>query len=210
MKKNHLVQILAGAFALAALSANAAEINNWQSTNGAAVKNAYGECWRNSSWTPATALPGCDGALVAPVISVIDEVKPKPVAPKPGPAPEPEPVVIKKFRLLSDALFDFDKSTLKADGKAQLDDLASKLKEVNPDMVMAKGHTDSKGTDAYNLVLSKKRAQAVKNHLVSRGVDPKFVTIDGAGEFEPAATNASSEGRTKNRRVEIEAVGVLK
>lgn len=210
MKKNCLVQILVGSFALVALSANAAEINNWQSTNGEAVKNAYGECWRNSSWTPATALPGCDGALVAPVKYVVDEVKPKPVAPKPVPAPEPEPVVIKKFRLLSDAFFDFDKSTLKADGKSQLDDLASKLKEVNLEMVMAKGHTDSKGTDAYNLVLSKKRAQAVKNHLVSRGVDAKFVTIDGAGEFEPAATNSSAEGRTKNRRVEIEAVGVLK
>ncbi len=69
------------------------------------------------------------------------------------------------------------------------------------------GHTDSVGADAYNQKLSEKRAQAVKDYLTSKGTDASRVYVEGKGEKQPVADNKSSDGRAKNRRVEIEVVG---
>jgi OOP family OmpA-OmpF porin len=112
-----------------------------------------------------------------------------------------------KVTFAADAFFDFDKSVLKPEGRAKLDDLVSKMSGLNLEVIIAVGHTDSVGTDAYNQRLSVRRSEAVKSYLVSKGVEKNRVYTEGKGEKQPVADNKTSEGRAKNRRVEIEVVG---
>jgi OOP family OmpA-OmpF porin len=96
---------------------------------------------------------------------------------------------------------------LKPEGKARLDDLVGKLKAVNLEVIIAIGHTDSIGSDAYNRKLSMRRADAVKAYMVSKGIEANRIYTEGKGESQPIADNKTKEGRAKNRRVEIEVVG---
>ena len=96
---------------------------------------------------------------------------------------------------------------MKAEGKAKLDDLTSKVKGINLEVIIAVGHTDSVGSDAYNQKLSVRRSEAVKAYLVSKGIEKNRVYTEGKGEKQPVADNKTTEGRAKNRRVEIEVVG---
>ena len=107
----------------------------------------------------------------------------------------------------ADAFFDFDKSVLKPEDKAKLDDLAGKVSGINLEVVIAVGHTDSTGDAGYNQKLSTARANAVKDYLVSKGIEKNRVYTEGKGEGQPVADNRTREGRAKNRRVEIEVVG---
>ena len=169
--------------------------NQWRSSNGMPVMNGTNElCWRNSNWTPATAYPGCDGAALPP----------PPPAPAAKPAPQPAAT---KVTYAADTFFDFDKSVLKPEGKAKLDDLTGKIKGINLEVIIAVGHTDWIGTEQYNQKLSERRAAAVKAYLVSKGIEPNRVYTEGKGEKQPIADNKTAEGRAKNRRVEIEVVG---
>jgi OOP family OmpA-OmpF porin len=146
--------------------------------------------------------------------------EPKPVtpeAPVPGPAapaapaepPKPAPVSVKQsITIQAEALFDFDKSVVKPDGKKSLDQAVDKMNGVDVEMVIATGHTDSIGTEAYNQKLSERRANAVKAYLVSKGVPASKITTLGKGETQPVATNKTKEGRAKNRRVDVDFKGV--
>ena len=96
---------------------------------------------------------------------------------------------------------------MKAEGKAKLDDLVGKVKGINLEVIIAVGHTDSVGSDAYNQKLSVKRSDSVKAYLVSKGIEKNRVYTEGKGEKQPVADNKTSAGRSKNRRVEIEVVG---
>ncbi len=116
----------------------------------------------------------------------------------------------KKVTFAADALFDFDKSVLKAEGKAKMDDMTSKLSAINLEVIIAVGHTDSVGTDEYNQKLSIRRAEAVKAYLMSKGVEANRIYTEGKGEKQPVADNKSAPGRASNRRVEIEVVGTTK
>jgi len=185
-------------------------VDNWQNGTGELVwKNGTNElCWRDANWTPATAAEGCDGALQkAAVAAPAPEAAPAPVdAAKPA-APAPAPAAAQKVTYAADAFFDFDKSVLKPEGKAKLDDLVSKVKGINLEVIIAVGHTDSVGSDAYNQKLSVRRAEAVKAYLVSKGIEKNRVYTEGKGEKQPVADNKTAAGRAKNRRVEIEVVG---
>ena len=129
-------------------------------------------------------------------------------APKPEPKPEPKPKpVAEKITFAADVLFDFDKSVVKPDGKAKLDDLAAKVRGINLEVVIAIGHADSIGSDAYNQKLSVRRAESVKVYLVSKGIEANRIYTEGKGEKQPVADNRTREGRAKNRRVEIEVIG---
>ena len=107
----------------------------------------------------------------------------------------------------ADAFFDFDKAVLKPEGKAKLDDLVGKIKAINLEVIIAVGHTDSVGVDAYNQKLSVRRSEAVKAYLVTKGIEKNRVYTEGKGEKQPVADNKTKEGQAKNRRVEIEVVG---
>ncbi|NML61226.1 OmpA family protein [Massilia sp. RP-1-19] len=144
----------------------------------------------------------------APVVAPAAEPMPAPVVETPPPTPQPEPVAVsEKVTFAAETLFDFDKSVVKQDGKAALDDLLARLQGMNTEVMIAIGHTDSVGSDAYNEKLSLRRAAAVKAYLVSKGLDPARVYTEGKGETQPLADNATAEGRAKNRRVTVEVVG---
>ena len=218
MKKLNKVAI---AFAVATVAGSAfaagSTINsdNWRNAHGNLIwKNGTNElCWRNAAWTPATAAPGCDGALEAPKAAAAPAPAPAaapapaPAAAAPAPAPAPAPVAAQKVTYAADAFFDFDKSVLKPEGRAKLDDLVSKIKDINLEVIIAVGHTDSVGSDAYNQRLSVRRAEAVKAYLVSKGIERNRIYTEGKGEKQPIADNRTAEGRAKNRRVEVEVVG---
>ena len=143
------------------------------------------------------------------------EPKPAPPAPapapeKPKPAPEKPKPVAEKVTFAADVLFDFDKAVIKPEGKSKLDDISSKVRGVNLEVVIAIGHADSVGSDAYNQRLSVRRAESVKAYLVSRGLEANRVYTEGKGEKQPVADNKTRDGRAKNRRVEIEVIGTRK
>jgi len=215
MKKLNKVALLVAVAALATSAgagvpaANGGNVvDNWQNGSGELVwKNGTNElCWRDANWTPATAAVGCDGALVPPPPAAVVAPAPAPAA-APAPAPAPQPPAATKVTYAADAFFDFDKAVLKPEGKAKLDDLVGKVQGINLEVIIAVGHTDSVGTDAYNQKLSVRRAEAVKAYLVSKGIEKNRVYTEGKGEKQPVADNKTAEGRAKNRRVEIEVVG---
>jgi len=217
MKKLNKVASLfaAVAFALAATAvtaqtaapAEATKVDNWVNPNGLPWKNGTNElCWRDANWTPATALPGCDGApkpepKAAPEAPAAAVVPPAPVVPM---------IISEKVTFAADAFFDFDKAVLKPEGKAKLDEVVTKLNSINLEVIIAVGHTDSVGSDAYNEKLSVRRAEAVKAYLVGKGIEKNRVYTEGKGKKQPVAENKTAAGRAKNRRVEIEFVGTKK
>lgn len=225
MKKLNKVAVLFASAALAAPIASLAashggmakSVDNWQSTDGTVWKNGTNElCWRDGFWTPATAKADCDGAIkpMAPPPPPPPVVAPPPAppvaAPAPAPAPAPKPVAkptSEKVTFAADAFFDFDKAVLKPEAKAKMDDLVGKTSGVALEVVIAVGHTDSTGDAGYNQNLSTRRANAVKDYLVSKGIEKNRVYTEGKGENQPIADNKTREGRAKNRRVEIEVVG---
>lgn len=185
---------LALAFAAVTASgvASAQTVDNWRNPFGNVWKNGTNElCWRDAFWTPATGIPGCDGVPVAQ-----QKAKPTPQAAK---------VVFN-----ADTFFDFDKSTLKPEGRQLLDQVAQQAQGIDLETIIAVGHTDSIGSDAYNQKLSERRAASVKAYLVSKGIDPNRIYTEGKGKKAPIASNKTAQGRAQNRRVEIEIVGSRK
>ena len=224
MKKLNKVAVLFASAALAAPFVAFAQSNgadNWRAADGTVWKNGTNElCWRDANWTPATANQACDGALKPPAPApapAMAPASPPPAPPAPAPVAPPAPVVApvvvpaapvsEKVTYAADAFFDFDKSVLKPEAKAKLDDLVAKTSAVALEVIIAVGHTDSVGTDGYNQKLSVQRSEAVKAYLVGKGIEKNRVYTEGKGEKQPVADNKTSEGRAKNRRVEIEVVG---
>jgi OmpA-OmpF porin, OOP family len=212
MKISSLGLTLGCAMALAAGSAFANVTPNVQDSSGRAVKDGSGACVVSSG----AVLPECAGAAPAKPAAPAPAAPaaPAPAAPAPAAPAKPAAPAPQSVRqavvIQADALFDFDKSVLRPDGRKSIDDAMAKMSGVDLEMVIATGHTDSVGTDAYNQRLSERRAAAVKDYLVSKGVAASKITTIGKGESQPVATNKTSEGRQKNRRVDIEFKGVRK
>lgn len=190
--------VLAGVVTVAAGATSAQSVDNWVNSTGTPWRNGDGTlCWRDAAWTPATAAKGCDGFL-----------EPKKAAAAAKPAAKPK-VTQTKITLQADTLYDFDKATLKPEGKATLDKVAADLGKIRLEVVIAVGNTDSVGSDAYNQALGQRRAQSVKAYLISKGVDGSRIYTESKGKSNPVATNATAEGRAKNRRTDIEVVGTV-
>jgi len=108
--------------------------------------------------------------------------------------------------VLEGLYFDYDKSDIKPAGHSKLQEVIMVL-EKNPDLkVEIQGHTDSRGSDAYNQKLSERRAHSVLNYLINAGIDARRLTAKGYGESMPAAPNDSAGNMAKNRRVQLDPV----
>lgn len=177
------------ALAIAAVTASGAAFaqsnDNWVNNSGDVWRSNSGLCWQNNFWTPATADAAC-----------VDQKKSAPVADK---------VVFN-----ADTFFDFDRADLKPEGRKLLDQVASAVNSVALETVIAVGYTDAIGSVQYNLGLSDRRANAVKSYLVTKGIDANRIYTEGKGKADPIASNATADGRSKNRRVEVEIVGSRK
>ena len=146
----------------------------------------------------AFAFGGKEEAPPPPPPAPAPEVKQE-VAPLPAPVPKEE----QGTYVFRNIYFDFNKATIKPESEPILDEVSDFLK-ANPAMKMEiQGHTDSKGTAAYNLKLSERRAASVKDYLVKNGIASNRLTTKGYGLTKPVATNSTEEGRAKNRRVEF-------
>jgi OOP family OmpA-OmpF porin len=176
---------------------------------GFVAKSGTGLCWRTGYWTPAMAIAECDPDLAK-------KEAPKAAAPA-APAAAVKPAAA-KVTLAADALFDFDKAVLKPEGKQALDKLVNDVKGIKLEVIIAVGHADRIGKDAYNQKLSERRAAAVKDYLVGKGIEANRVYSEGKGEKQPKTTEAQcgkSVAKSKklidclqpDRRVEIEVIG---
>ena len=183
-------------------------------TRDAVVKSGFGLCWHTTDWTPAMAIAECDPDFVkkeAPPAPKAEEAKP---VPPPAAAPKPAAV---KVKLSADTLYDFDKAVLRPEGKAKLDELADKIKDMKIEVIIAVGHTDRIGSVKYNLKLSDRRAESVKAYLISKGVEANRIYTEGKGKSQPVTKPGQCKGRkvTKkliaclqpDRRVDIEVIG---
>jgi outer membrane protein OmpA-like peptidoglycan-associated protein len=128
---------------------------------------------------------------------------PPPVAEVPPPPPPPAPPMQKKI-VLRGVNFDFDKATIRSDARPVLDEAINILKSQGGVAVIAEGHTDSTGPEAYNMTLSQRRAKAVRDYLVAGGIDASRIETVGYGETQPVADNSTRDGRAQNRRVELD------
>ena len=135
-------------------------------------------------------------AAAAPVIATLPDPEPK-QRETPPPAPEPMPLGP------TYNYFDFDTAELQMDAAAKLDSLIGRLSDGGERTISVAGHTDSVGSDAYNMDLSKRRADSVREYLVSKGIAEDRLSLEAYGETRPLADNATEEGRQQNRRVEI-------
>jgi OOP family OmpA-OmpF porin len=170
---------------------------------------------RRLSWPPAPApAPQPKPAPPPPAPT------PAPEAPKPAPKPKP---VAEKVTFAADVLFDFDRAVIKPEGKSKLDDLTSKIKGINLEVIIAIGHADVIGATAYNQQLSLRRAEAIKAYMISRGIEANRVYTEGKGESQPVTAgkckNMGREHRSNqklvaclqpDRRTEIEVIGTRK
>jgi OOP family OmpA-OmpF porin len=181
-------------------------------------------CYRTGYWTPAMAIAQCDPDLVpkppapAPAPAPVVVAPPPPPAPAPRPAPAPAPAPqVQKITLASKALFDFDKAVLKPEGRAAIDsEIISRLGGIQKlELVLVTGHTDPIGTQQYNQKLSERRADAVRNYLVSKGVARDKIETLGMGKTQPIPGVVCKQKNMKEliacyaplRRVEVEVKG---
>lgn len=113
------------------------------------------------------------------------------------------PIEVGEAVALRNIFFDFDKSNLKDDSSPELNRVVKFLKDTPDIKIEVGGHTDSKGSDDYNMKLSERRAKAVQDYLIRNGINADRVSYKAFGERNPIATNDTDEGRQENRRVEF-------
>ncbi|GHT91771.1 membrane protein [Betaproteobacteria bacterium] len=184
-----------------------------------------GLCWRTGYWTPAAAANDPAGCQCDRDLLPAGKCSAAPAAATPARpvAPATTRPTSGKITIAADALFDFNKAVLRPEGKAKLDELAAKSGEINLEVILATGHTDRVGKDRYNQQLSEKRAAAVKQYLVGKGVEANRIYTEGKGKTQPVTgdqcNNLGAEsGRNKklveclqpDRRVDIELIGTTK
>lgn len=216
------------ASAYSAQAANKSPRGYWVDSSGTIVRSGTGLCVRTGTWVPADAVvPGCDGIPLQSV-EAAKENKTAPAAPavpsaqttNSDPVIEPAaskseettkaavvPPPIAKVSLTTDTSFGFDKSMLEPEGMNRLKKLQAELQNAKVDSILATGHTDSIGKASYNQKLSIRRAQAVKDYLVKLGLPSDRIFIEGKGATQPVASNKTSQGRARNRRVDVEVIG---
>ena len=189
---------------------NPADTGYLTDSRGVAVRSGFGLCW-HTGFGPAPATPNeCDPGPTP--VKVAQTVEP---ATKVPPVVTPKPASA-KVTMDADTLFDFNKYFLRPAGRDALDAFVSSIKDISPEVILAVGHADRFGTDAYNQRLSEQRAESVKAYLQSKGIDPARIKIEGRGETQPVTKPGECAGAKSakviaclqpDRRVEVQIVG---
>lgn len=212
LSKKQISLAVSCALALGILSGVASAQTNPSDTayltdsRGAVVRSGFGLCW-HTQFGPAVYSAECDPAPVKLADATPPPPPPAAVSPKPAGS---------KVTLDADTLFDFDKAVLRPAGMQALDEFLEKMKAINPEVIIAVGHADRFGSEAYNQNLSERRAASVKNYIMSKGVDANRIHTEGKGEMQPMTKADECKGAKSakviaclqpDRRVEIEVVG---
>ncbi len=170
------------------------------------VRDTSGHCVKTTSWTKSAWTYECGKPKPKPKPKVVEA--PKVTPPPPPPPPKVVKPTVEVVTLQGKVLFPVNSARLSADGKKALDEVIERLRTFDKvKSIVITGHTDSTGSAAYNQKLSERRANAVRDYLISRGVNPALITAIGKGESEPIASNKTRKGRAMNRRVEIQITG---
>ena len=213
-KKSMVLALLAG-IGFGATVAQAQERVYVIDQRDVVAKSGFDLCWRTGYWTPAAAAKDPAGCQCDKDLVPVDVCNPKPAAAVGAAAGGPKPAG-EKITVAADALFDFNKATLRPEGKAKLDELVGKAKAIKLEVILVVGHTDRIGGDAYNQKLSEKRAAAVKEYLVAKGIEANRVYTEGKGEKQPVTGDkCKGNGKSKalidclqpDRRADIEIIG---
>jgi OOP family OmpA-OmpF porin len=194
--------------ALTAFSAQAAMSPGYvYDASGKAARDSNGKCVLTSAWSKDNATKECHPELFP---------EPKAAAPAPAPvvavAPPPPPPTPKVMVFDAAALFAVDKANLTPEGQQKIKEYREQARAElsSAKTVKITGHTDSTGKPDYNQQLSLKRAEAVRDYLISIGADASKMEVAGMGETNPIADNKTAAGRAQNRRVEVEVTGYAK
>ena len=184
--KKLIASVALASLASAAFADSALETVTSNADTQILVKNNFGECVTTLA---NRNLKGCGEQAPQPQIEMINQT----------------------ITLAADTYFDFDKSVIKPDGQAALQQLAQQLQGSGAHIqkITVVGNTDSKGSDAYNQKLSERRAAAVGNYLIQLGIPASIIEAYGNGERNPVADNKTAEGRAQNRRVDIAVQGYI-
>jgi len=188
---------------------------------GEVVMDPFGLCWRTNYWTPAAAAKDPAGCKCDKDLLPKEVCEPK-AMPAPAAMPAAKPAAAparEKVTVAADALFDFNKATLRPEGKAKLDDVVAKSQQLTLEVVIAVGHADRIGSAAYNQKLSEKRAASVKDYLVAKGIPANRIYTEGKGSKQPVTKPGECKGPKSakviaclqpDRRVDIEIIGTKK
>lgn len=216
------LQILSIA-ALATFSCNAISDDGpyWTDVNGNIVRSATtGECVRSINWTPEDAIEGCDGKPIKPKPAAVPLVAAVPAdsdgdgvtddMDKCPDSPSDKPVDADGCTIVSvvleDVQFESNSSELTAGSSESLDKVVNAMNEYDQLRIEIQAHTDNMGEASYNLSLSEKRANSVRDYLIAQGVAANRMEVKGYGETQPIADNSTRDGRAKNRRVELKVL----
>ena len=154
------------------------------------VMSATGDCWRHKDMDT----PGVTGPCNQPAPVAVVPPAPRPVIAAAPPPPAVKRQVSRKISLSGDALFAFDKSVLKPEGKVMLDDLVRQLEGKSFDRIQVTGFTDRFGSNQYNQKLSERRAATVKDYLVAKNVQSSRIEAEGKGEMQPVTKAGDCPG----------------
>lgn len=180
-------------------------------SSGNHVRDSSKSCVKTSTWKKADWTEACGKPAPPPPKKVVAQVAPPVVAPPPPPViPEPAPVepVFERVVLDGQALFATNSARLTGEGTSAIDGVVEQLRGFDKvKTITITGHTDNTGSTAYNQKLSERRADSVRDYLISRGVNPALMSTMGMGETAPVADNNTREGRQLNRHVDIDIDG---
>jgi len=196
MKSRSFLNLGAAALVAAFYVSPAAAVDGYvtqRDNNQQPVRTRYGECVHDGQWQSGMHYADCEPAAAVPVAAPAPAPKPEPVVEAPAPAPQPIPQNV-PFRLATETFFDFDKAVLTPEGQAVLDDVAKRLGVSQYDSLSIVGHTDRIGTPQYNQKLSERRANAMRDYLVAKGVAPEKISTSGLGEANPTAQCTNLRG----------------
>lgn len=212
--------VLGAAAGSASAQSNRSEPGYLTDQRAVVARSGFDLCWRAGSDPTPEQRQQCEPQPApAPVAAVVEPQRAAPVVMAAVTPPPPLPVparVTQRVSLDADALFDFDKATLRPSGRTALDQFLASIKTITPETITATGHADRFGSATYNQRLSERRVQTVKSYLVGQNMDANRIHAEGKGETQPVTKPGDCLGAKSakviaclqpDRRVDVEVVG---